>query len=432
MQRIIERCAGIDVHQAVLVVCARIVAAGGEVVEHVHSFGATTPDLLALRDWLAQLGVTHVAMESTGVYCKAPYYLLEDDFELLLVNAAHLKHVPGRKTDAIDAAWIAELLSYGLLRPSFVPPPPIRELRDLTRYRKALSNERTREVNRVHKLLEDAGVKLATVATDVMSVSGRAMLHALIDGVADPEALAQLAKGRLRAKLPALRKALTARFREHHAFLLERMLAHIHDLEADIAAQSERIALAIAPFAAAVRLLCSITGVGPRAAEVIVAEVGDDMRRFATAAHLASWAGLCPGQRESAGKRKSGKTRKAPAGCAPRSSSAPTPRPAPRAATCPSATASSPAAAARRRPPSRSPTRSSSPSGACSPPASSTTIPARRRSAQATPSTAAAGPSASWRPSATGSPSNPPRPPDPAPPPTPHPSPQARPLDAIR
>ncbi len=215
MQRIIERCAGIDVHQAVLVVCARIVAAGGEVVEHVHSFGATTPDLLALRDWLAQLGVTHVAMESTGVYCKAPYYLLEDDFELLLVNAAHLKHVPGRKTDAIDAAWIAEQLSYGLLRPSFVPPPPIRELRDLTRYRKALSNERTREVNRVHKLLEDAGVKLATVATDVMGVSGRAMLHALIDGVADPEALAQLAKGRLRAKLPALRKALTARFREH-------------------------------------------------------------------------------------------------------------------------------------------------------------------------------------------------------------------------
>jgi transposase len=220
MRRLIDRCAGIDVGQALLVVCVRVVNGKGELVQEIRSFGATTPDLLELRDWLVASAVTHVAMESTGVYWKAPYYLLEDEFEVLLVNAAHLKHVPGRKTDVIDAQWIAEVLSYGLLRPSFVPPRPFRELRDLTRYRKALIRARTSEVNRLHKVLEDAGVKLATVATDVMGVSGREMMRALIDGVADPAVLAELAKARLRAKLPQLRKALTARFREHHAFLL--------------------------------------------------------------------------------------------------------------------------------------------------------------------------------------------------------------------
>ncbi len=283
---------------------------GGSADQQVATFGTTTPDLLALSDWLAALQVTHVAMESTGVYWKPVYYILEERFEVLLVNARHVKHVPGRKTDTIDAAWLALLLSRGLLQASFVPPPPIRELRDLTRYRKALTNERSSEVNRIHKVLEDAGVKLATVATDVMGASGRDMMHALIAGRADPAALADLARGKLRAKLPALRRALIARFREHHAFLLGRMLSHVEDLDADIAALTEWIETVTAPFAGACRLLMSIPGIGQRSAEVILAEIGTDMRAFPTAGHLASWAGMCPGQRESAGKRGSAKTRK--------------------------------------------------------------------------------------------------------------------------
>lgn len=310
MRRLIDRCAGIDVGQALLVVCVRVVTEQGRLDEQVRSFGATIPDLEALRAWLTELGVTHVAMESTGVYWRAPYYMLEDDFEVMLVNAAHLKHVPGRKTDVIDAQWIAEVLSYGLLRPSFVPPRPFRELRDLTRYRKALTRARTSEVNRLHKVLEDAGVKLATVATDVMGVSGREMMRALIGGVADPQVLADLARARLRTKLPELRRVLTARFREHHAFLLARMLAHIEALEQDIDVLSERIVELIQPWQGQVTILDSITGVGPRAAEVILAEIGPDMSRFPTAGHLASWAGRCPGQRESAGRRGSAKPRK--------------------------------------------------------------------------------------------------------------------------
>jgi transposase len=310
LDELIERCAGIDVGQAEVVVCARVPDRSGVRCRLIESFGTTVPDLLALHDWLAGLGVTHVAMESTGVYWKSPYYLLEDDFEVLLVNAAHVKHVPGRKTDTIDAAWLALLLSRGLLRPSFVPPPPIRELRDLTRYRKALINEKSREVNRIHKTLEDAGVKLSSVATDVMGVLGREMIRALIAGQGDPDVLAELARGKLRAKLPALRKALTARFRDHHAFLLERMLAHVEALEDDTAALSVRIEAATVPFAAEIELLCTIPGVGQRTAEVILAEIGNDMERFPTAGHLASWAGMCPGQRESAGKRGSAKTRK--------------------------------------------------------------------------------------------------------------------------
>src|SRR3954452_13651318 len=274
MRRLIDRCAGIDVGQALLVVCVRVVDEKGRLDQQVRSFGATTPDLLDLRDWLAAAAVTHVAMESTGVYWKAPYYLLEDEFEVLLVNAAHLKHVPGRKTDVIDAQWIAEVLSYGLLRPSFVPPRPFRELRDLTRYRKALIRARTSEVNRLHKVLEDAGGKLATVATDVMGVSGREMMRALIAGVVDPDTLAELAKARLRAKLPQLRRALTGRFRAHHAFLLARMLAHVEALEADIEVLSQRIAELVEPWAGQLMILDSITGVGPRAAEVILAEAG--------------------------------------------------------------------------------------------------------------------------------------------------------------
>lgn len=310
MEELIERVAGIDVGKAELRVCARVPGSDGRPGELIESFGTTVPDLLALADWLGGLGVSHVAMESTGVYWKSPFYVLEADFEVLLVNAAHVRHVPGRKTDTIDAAWLAQLLAHGLLRGSFVPPPPVRELRDLTRYRKALVAERTREVNRIHKTLEDAGVKLATVASDVMGVSGRAMMRALIAGEADPEVLAGLAKGRLRPKLAQLRKALTARFRDHHAFLLARMLAHVEALEADIAALSERIEAALAPFGPELELLVSIVGFQRQTAEVVLAEIGPDMGVFPTAGHLASWAGLCPGQRQSAAKRGSGRTRK--------------------------------------------------------------------------------------------------------------------------
>jgi transposase len=309
MQTMIARCCGLDVHKKQVTACVRLLI-DGAVTEIVQTFGTTTPDLLALHDWLAAHEVTHVAMESTGVYWRCIYYVLEDDFECLLVNAAHIKHVPGRKTDTIDAAWIAQLLACGLLRGSLVPPREIRELRDLTRYRKALIYERGRAVNRLHKLLEDAGVKLACVATDVMGVSGRSMMRALIEGTAAPEALAELARGKLRRKLPELHKALEGRFRPHHAFLLERMLAHIEELEDDIDALSGRIEEQIAPFEQAVQLLRTIPGIERRSAEVIIAETGGDPSAFPSARHLASWAGVCPGQNESAGKRKSGKTRK--------------------------------------------------------------------------------------------------------------------------
>lgn len=311
MEDLIERCAGIDVSKAELMVCARLVdVATGQPREVIKPWPSMTADLLNLVVWLRGLGVTHVAMESTGVYWKAPYYLMEDDFTVLLVNAAHVKHVPGRKTDTIDAAWLAQLLAHGLLRGSFVPPPAIRELRDLTRYRKALVGERTSQVNRIHKVLEDAGIKLACVATDIMGVSGRAMMRALIAGRTDPEALAELARGRMRTKIPQLRRALTARFRTHHAYLLARMLTHAEALDAEIAELDERIAQALRPFADLIELLGTITGIQARSAQNILAEIGADMAVFPTGAHLASWAGLCPGQRDSGGKRGSGKTRK--------------------------------------------------------------------------------------------------------------------------
>lgn len=237
MEELIERCAGIDVGQAEVVVCVRVPdRMTGRSAELVATYGTTTPDLMELHEWLAGLGVTDVVMESTGVYWKPVYYLLEDDYRVMLVNAAHVKHVPGRKTDAIDAVWLAQLLAHGLLSPSFVPPKPIRELRDLTRYRKALINERTASVNRVHKVLEDAGIKIGTFASDVFGVSGRAMMRALIAGRHDPAAMADLAQRRMRVKIPDLTKALTGRFGAHHAFLLERMLDHIEAQEADIAA----------------------------------------------------------------------------------------------------------------------------------------------------------------------------------------------------
>jgi transposase len=309
MDQVIERCGGLDVHRDTVTACVRFPGAGGERHEEVHTFGTTTSDLLALRDWLAAHRVTVVGMESTGVYWKPVFYLLEDAFTCWLINAQHIKNVPGRKTDVKDAEWICQLVEHGLVRPSFVPPREIRDLRDLTRYRKTLSNERTREIQRLEKVLQDAGIKLSSVASQILGVSGRAMLDALLAGGTDPEALAELAKGRLRAKLPALKEALRGHFRAHHALLVSEILAHVDYLEEAIERLSGEIARVIAPFSRQVELLDTIPGVDRRTAEVIVAETGADMERFPTDAHLASWAGMCPGNNESAGKRRSGRTR---------------------------------------------------------------------------------------------------------------------------
>ena len=310
MRRMIERCAALDVHQKAVTACARIVRDGGEREELIVEFRTMAADLLALRDWLKRLGVTHVAMEATGVYWKPVYYALEDDFELLLVNAQHVKNVPGRKTDTQDAQWLCQLLECGLLRASFVPPKPIRELRDLTRYRKALIKERQQEANRLHKVLEDAGIKLACVATDVLGVSGREMLQALISGTRDAEMLADLARGRMRSKLPVLRQALEGNFKPHHALIVSHILTHLDYLEETIAALTEEVERRLAPFATKAENLCTITGVAQRTSQVILAELGPDMSRFASDRHAASWAKLCPGNNESAGKRRSGKTHK--------------------------------------------------------------------------------------------------------------------------
>lgn len=309
MQQLLERVAGLDVHRKTVVVCVRVPAAHGERAQYVRTFGTTAADLVALRDWLEAHQVTHVALESTGVYWKPVFYVLEEAMTCLLVNATHVQKVPGRKTDVQDCVWLAQLLEHGLLRGSFVPPPPLRELRDLTRYRKVLIQERTREANRLHKVLEDAGIKLATVATDILGVSGRDMLHALVAGTTDPDILADLARGTLRKKLPALRQALAGRFRAHHAFMVSQHLGHLDYLDEAITSLSGRIEEALRPFAAEQARLDSIPGVAQRTAEVLIAEIGVDMRQFPTAQHLASWAGLCPGQNESAGKHRSGRTR---------------------------------------------------------------------------------------------------------------------------
>lgn len=309
MEKVLERCCGLDVHKATIAANVRLPGPNGKRTEITETFGTMTSDLLALRDWLSQHQVTHVAMESTGVYWKPVYHVLEDDFTLLLVNAAHMKNVPGRKTDVKDCAWIAQLLEHGLLRPSFVPPQPIRDLRDLTRYRKCLVQERQREVNRLHKVLEDAGIKLDCVATDILGVSGRRMLEALMTGTTDPAMLAELAKGKLRSKMAQLRKALEGRFREHHNFLVGQILAHLDHLDEMTDGITERIEAHLVPFAEAVDRLRTIPGVDRRTAEVMVAEIGTDMSRFPSARHLASWAGMCPGNNESAGKHRSGRTR---------------------------------------------------------------------------------------------------------------------------
>lgn len=310
METVIERCAGLDVHKDSVVACVRVPSPDGGREQHSHSFGTTTVELLALRDWLGAQGVTVVGMESTGVYWKPVYYVLEDALRCQLFNARHLRNVPGRKTDVGDAAWIAQLLEHGLVRPSFVPPKPIRELRNLTRYRAAQIEERTRESQRLDKVLQDAGVKLSSVASQVLGVSGRAMLEALVAGTRDPVVLAELAKGALRKKLPALRAALAGRFGPHHALLVGTILAKLDFLDEAIVALSREIAEVIRPFAAAVALLRTMPGVEQRTAETLVAEIGVDMRQFGSAARLAAWAGLCPGNYESAGKRSRGTMRK--------------------------------------------------------------------------------------------------------------------------
>lgn len=311
MDVMITRGAGLDVHKATVVATVRVPAADGGRLVVTETFGTMTPDLIALREWLQAYGVTHVALESTGVYWKPVYYVLEDAFELLLINMQTLKHVPGRKTDVKDSEWLAQLLECGLLRGSFVPPPPIRELRDITRYRVQQTRERSREVNRLQKVLEDAGVKLTSVLTDIMGVSGRAMVDALVAGTTDPQVLAELARGQLRKKLPALRRALVGRFRPVHAFLLEEILAKIDYLDEALERLTAEIDRRLGPFEPMLTALDTIPGIDRIGAISIVAETGGDMARFPSAAHLCSWAGMCPGHAESAGKRRSGKTRKA-------------------------------------------------------------------------------------------------------------------------
>ncbi|MGH8622951.1 MAG: IS110 family transposase [Burkholderiales bacterium] len=309
MDVLIDRCAGLDVHQATVVATVRVPGDGGRQMV-TATFGTMTPDLWALREWLQAYGVTHVALESTGVYWKPVYYMLEDAFTLLLINMQALKRVPGRKTDVKDSEWLAQLLECGLLRSSFVPPPPIRELRDLTRYRVQQVRDRAQEVNRLCKVLEDSGLKLTSVLTDVMGVSGRAMLAALVDGTTDPVILAEFARGRLRKKLPDLRRALQGRFRRHHAFLIEQILAKIDFLDETLDRLMGEIDARLVPFEPMLTALDTIPGVDRIGAISMVAETGGDMSRFPTAGHLCSWGAMCPGQNESAGKRRSGKTRK--------------------------------------------------------------------------------------------------------------------------
>jgi len=309
---IVSRCAGLDVHKDTVMACVRTPSPDGGRRSTVRRFRTFTAALRELRDWLAAEGVTQVAMEATGVYWKPVWHVLAavPQLELMLVNAYAVKNMPGRKTDVADSEWLAMLCECGLLRASFVPPPLIAELRDLTRYRKKLIEERSRETQRIQKLLEDAGIKLDSVVSDILGVSARQMLEALIAGVRDSEALAELAHTRMRAKIPQLRRALEGRFGAHHALMLRMHLDHVDQLSANIERLDLEVDRVIRPFSEQLRHLITIPGVGRRTAEVIVAEVGVDMRRFATAGHLASWAGMCPGNHESGGKRRSGKARK--------------------------------------------------------------------------------------------------------------------------
>ncbi len=304
MEALYERCCGLDVHKKTVVACV-LTPHGKE----FRTVATMTTDLLLLADWLVQRGVTHVAMESTGVYWKPLYNLLEElDLELLLVNPRHMKAVPGRKTDMKDAEWIADLLRHGLLQGSFVPERPQRELRELVRYRRSLIRERSRVVNRIEKVLEGANLKLTGVITDVLGVSGRAMLEALVAGVEDPSLLADLATRTVQKKRVALEEALQGKVGDHQRLMLAGLLRHVDFLDEEVTRMDEEVALRLHPFEESLERLDGIPGVGRRTAEEIVAEIGTDMSRFPTAAHLASWARLCPGNNESAGKRQSSST----------------------------------------------------------------------------------------------------------------------------
>jgi len=306
MQTLVERGCGLDVHQATVVACLLIVLKNGQVQKHVRTFATTTRELLALRAWLLSQGCTHVAMESTGVYWKPVYAVLEGEaLEIVVANAQHVKKVPGRKTDVKDAEWIADLLCHGLLRSSFVPPKPIRELRDLTRYRRKLVESQTAERNRLLKLLESANIKLASVASDVFGVSGLLMLQALVEGQATAQEMAQLAKRQMRKKIPELELALEGKMEEHHRFLLKLQLDRLQAVEKDLAFLEQRIQEKLKPYAAEVTLLDEIPGVDATLAGAIIAEMGVDMSVFESVSQLASWAGVCPGNNESAGKRRS-------------------------------------------------------------------------------------------------------------------------------
>jgi transposase len=301
-------CAGLDVHKKTVVACVRRVDPAGKVSKSIKTFATMTADLLDLSDWLAAQGVEVVAMESTGSYWKPVFNLLESRFDVVLVNAHHIKQVPGRKTDVRDSEWIAQLLQHGLLRPSFIPPRPTRELRDLTRQRTQLIHERTSVINRVQKVLEDANIKLGSVASNALGVSGRLMIEAIIRGEYDPVKLAELARSRLRKKIPQLQRALRGGVTDHHRFLLRTQMDHLDHLERLIDRYHERIDEALDPFASTLARLVTIPGVDFRVAEVVVAEIGLDMGRFPTAGHLSSWAGLASGNHESAGKRRTGRT----------------------------------------------------------------------------------------------------------------------------
>lgn len=347
MEILYRRCAGLDIHKKMVRVCALIQPENGEVTKTFRSYATTTADLLDLLDWLLGLGCSHVALEGTGVYWKPVFNLFEGHLEVLVVNAQHIKAVPGRKTDTKDAEWIADLLRHGLLRASFIPSAPQRELRELTRYRVRLTEERVREVNRVQKTLEGMNIKLGDVVSDVMGKASRMILSAIAQGESDPSRLASLAVGRVRASQGDLEAALTGTIKEHHRFLLREHLSQIEHLDAAVERITAEIARRFSPpdppedgpaetgeppaspprsesgsqlplpsgqselsWEKAVTLLCSIPGIGDRAARGILAEIGVNMQQFPTAAHLASWAGVCPGNHESAGKRLSGKTRK--------------------------------------------------------------------------------------------------------------------------
>jgi transposase len=310
MEAIVKRCCGLDVHQSVVLACLIIGEAGGKPRKEIRRYGTTTRELKLLREWLLSMGCTHVAMESTGVYWKPVYAVLEGCFEIVVGNAHHIKNVPGRKTDVKDCEWIGDLLRHGLIAKSFVPPKPVRELRDLTRYRRKLVEAGATERNRLLKLLETANIKLAGVASDVFGVSGRLMLQALIAGLAQPAEIAQLARGRLRHKLAELEAALEGCVEDHHRFLMARQLGRIETAEADLDKLDARLREKLLPYDAQLALLMQIPGVDWVIAATIIAEIGVDMSLFVSAAHLAAWAGICPGNHQSAGKQRHGKTRK--------------------------------------------------------------------------------------------------------------------------